>query len=329
MFDINTLDPKKVTAQPLQSIGTKFKEYIIAELSDIHIPPMNLNPARKKGKDKNNIEKLKQSFQRGIQYDKMPPIIRKCNRIIDGKQYFYELVAGNHRMDAIEKNGWNFWIFALYDLAVDGVSYEDSKCTLQLVENDHSPALESSDEDISNIIARLIANGSSLVENDEESIRAYVESVCKNKQWQTKAKIVRQSVRLTGAYQDVVTYTADDAFKWLNANTKYSYAGNYDNHKKSYGWTVLEGYEQEYVMNSIKKYSETGRESYFICHTKPPTEKMNLDNKRKSIQNSFQTIENHLIEVFNYYSNHGRFPWSVEGFLPQDHKAGEKEFIKV
>jgi hypothetical protein len=329
MFDITTLDPNKVTAEPLKTPGTKFIKWAIVSLDGIYVPPMSLNAARKKGKDRNNIEKLTQSLQRAIQYDKMPPIIRKCNRIIDGKQYFYELICGHHRMEALEKNGYDFWIFAIYELPVDGVSYEDAIRTLQLVENDHSPALESSHEDIANIIARLIANGSNLVENNEDSIRDYVETYCQNKLWQTKAKIVRQAVNLTGAYQDVVTYTASDAFKWLDDNTSFTYAGNYDANNRAYGWTVLEGYEQEYIMNAIKKYAETGRESYFICHTKPPTEKMDLEDKRASMLQSFKTIENNLKEVIHYYNKNGKFPWQTKGFLPQDHKAEEKYFIEI
>jgi hypothetical protein len=198
-----------------------------------------------------------------------------------------------------------------------------------LVENDHDPSLESSDEDISNIVSRLIAHGSALVTNDEDSIRNYVETYCRNKHYQTKAKIVRQAVRLSGAYQDVVTYTAKDAFKWLDKNTSYSYAGEYDAKRQKYGWTVLEGYEYEYLVSAMKKYSETGRESYFVCHTRAPTEDKTLEDKREGILNSFEALENNLKKVFEYYQLNGEFPWNVEGFLPQDHKNKENNFIRV
>jgi hypothetical protein len=329
MFDISTLDPKKVTAEPIVGPGSIFEKFDTIRLEKIYVPPMSDNPVRKKGKNLTNIEKLAQSLSRSIHYDKMPPIVLKRSKIVDGKHYEYELICGNHRLAAFLKNGFDQWIFAIYKVAQNGYSFEDSVRTLQLIENDHDPALESSDEDISNTVARLINKGSTLVQNNEDSIREYVETYCKNKCWQTKAKIVRQAVRLSGAYQDVVTYTADDAFAWIADNTDYSVAGNYDAKRKKYGWTVLETYEYEYVMNAIRKFAETGRESYFICHTKAPTEKRNLSTRRKDIVEEFDYLSNCLIEVFKFYEKNGRFPWGSEGYLPQDHKAKEEKFIPL
>jgi hypothetical protein len=329
MIDVSKLDRNLVTALVVESPGVQFDHYDVIPFDEIYVPPMTENFIRKKGKNPNNVEKLAQSFSRGIQYDKMPPVVRKHSQIIDGKHYKYELVCGNHRFEALTKVGVDRWIFGIYEFAVNGVSYEDSIRTFQLIENDHSPALESSDEDISNVISRLIDKGSDLVKNDEDSIRAYVEKYCKNKLWQTKAKIVRQAVRLAGAYQAVVTYTASDAFRWIDQNTDYTVAGEYDSKRKKFGWTVLEGYEKEYVMSAAKKFAESGKPSYFVCHTKPPTEKNDLNDKRKNMMDSFEQIEQSLIEVFNFYEKNGKFPWRVEGFLPQDHKANEKSFIPV
>lgn len=323
------LDRKLVTAVPITAPGCKFKDYDLIELNKIYVPPMADNPVRKKGKNLVNVQKLAISTSRGIHYDKMPPIVIKKSRIVNGVHYEYELICGNHRFEAFLNNSFTEWIFAIYDLAQNGISYEDSVRTLQLVENDHDPALESSDEDISNIISRLIAHGSSLVKNDEDSIREYVETYCRNKHWQTKAKIVRQTVRLSGAYQDVVTYTAKDAFKWLDDNTTYKYAGKYDSRRKKYGWTVLEGYEYEYVFSAIKKYAEDNIESYFCCHTRAPTEDFPIEDKRDNVISAFKGLEDDLVEVFKFYEKTGRFPWRVEGFLPQDHKNKEDKFINV
>lgn len=329
MFDTNTLDKSLVTAQPISAPGAIFQKFEEIDLDKIYVPPMADNPVRKKGKNLVNVQKLAISTSRGIHYDKMPPIVQKKSRIVDGKHYEYELVCGNHRFEAFLTNGFTRWIFAIYKLAQNGYSYEDSVRTLQLIENDHDPALESSDEDISNVISRMIAHGSALVKNDEDSIRNYVETYCRNKHYQTKAKIVRQAVRLSGAYQEVVTYTAADAFKWLDQNTNYRYAGKYDTKRKKFGWTVLEGYEYEYVVHAIKRYAREDSESYFVCHTKAPTEDSPLEDKRDGMLESFQSLEEDLLKVYEFYNENGRFPWNVEGFLPQDHKNKEDKFIKV
>lgn len=329
MFDTKTLDHNLVTAKPITAPGALFQNFDIISLAKIYVPPMADNPVRKKGKNLVNVQKLTISTSRGCHYDKMPPIVEKKSRIIDGQHYEYELLCGNHRFEALTNNDYDQWVFAVYKLAQNGYSYEDSLRTLQLVENDHDPALESSDEDISNIISRLIAKGSKLVSADEDSIRNYVETYCRNKHWQTKAKIVRQAVRLSGAYQEVVTYTAKDAFKWLEQNTTYKYAGEYDNRRKKFGWTVLEGYEYEYVVNAIKKYANEDRESYFICHTKPPTEDSPLEYRREDMLETFENLEESLKKVFEFYQENGRLPWKVEGFMPQDHKNKEDKFIPV
>jgi hypothetical protein len=295
----------------------------------VYAPPMNFNPARAKGKDVNHVHVLSQSFANGINYSKMPPAVYKKSQIVDGRHYEYVLGAGIHRFDAIELNGYKKWIFGVYEFAQNGYSFEDSFVTFQNLENNHEPQKESSEEDVANSVSRLIAHGSKLVNNTEESIREYVDMVCSNKHWQTRGKIVKQVIRNCGAYQDIVTYTAKDAFKWITNNTDYTYAGNLDKKRKQYGWTVLEGYEYEYVVNAAKKYAETGKESYFICHTKPPTEKMTLDDKRTNMVEKFEQLDDAFIECFKFYQENNRFPWTPKEFLPQNHKTKEKTLISI
>jgi hypothetical protein len=311
------------------SPGVKYKDTIVIQLEDIYIPPAVDNPVRKKGKNAYHVQKLVTQLRNGIDYTKMPPVVCKNPRIIDGKQYKYELICGNHRLEAMSILGIKEWIFWLYDVAIDGYSYEDSVRTLQLEENNHATGLESSDHDVSNIIKRLIKKGSRLVTNDIDSIRNYVDAHCSNMHYNTRAKVVRQVVRDLGTYQDVVTYTANDAFKWIAQETDYSVAGKIDPKRKKYGWTVLEGYEYEYLFNSMKKFSETDKESYFLCHTRGPTDKQDLEGKRLAMKNAFESLEESLLDVFEFYKENGRFPWKIEGFLPQDQLKNEKKLVIV
>jgi hypothetical protein len=325
-----TLDPKKVTFPPMRSAGSKFITNELIQLVDIYVPPMSDNPVRYKGKDTLNVSRLAAVFARiGIDYSKMPPVVYKKSFIKDGKHYKYILVAGNHRFEAFEQCDFKEWIFSVYEFGREGYSFEESVYNFQLLENNHGPQLESSEDDVVNMISRLIDRGSRLVNNEEDSIRAYVDDVCSNKHHQTKGSIVRRVIRQCGAYQDVVTYTAADTFKWLRENTDYTYAGEYDKKRRKYGWTVLEGYEYEYVINATRKFAETGKESYFVCHTKPPTEKYGLDEKRLKMKEAFNSLEDSLVEVFNFYQETGRFPWNTEGYLPQNHLTKENDIIKI
>lgn len=329
MFNTQSLDPKLVTIKPLECAGTKFEGYHLIPLDEIYVPPMPDNPVRLKGKDAVNVMSLTQSLYHGINYSLMPPVVRRCSRIVEGRHYKYELIAGNHRMEALANNKYDQWIFGVYEFAVDGYSYEDTLRPFQLLENDHVPALPSSEGDISNTIVRMIAHGSKLVTNDEDSIRAFVNKYCKNKAHNTKGSIVLSVIRACGTYQDVVTYTSKDAFAWISENTDYVVAGNLDRKRNKIGWTVLEGYQQEYVMNAVRKFSSMNKESYFVCHTKAPTDKMDLYAKRDNMLDTFNEIETDLVKVIAFYNKNGRFPWNVEGFLPQDHKANEKTIIEV
>ena len=140
----------------------------------------------------------------------MPPVVYKKSFIKNGKHYEYVLVAGNHRFEAFENNKFTHWIFSIYEFAKNGFSFEDSLYDFELLENNHLPQLESSEDDVVNMVSRMISHGSKLVTKEEDSIRDYIDIVCSNKHHQTKGAIVRRIVRQCGAYQDVVTYTASD-----------------------------------------------------------------------------------------------------------------------
>jgi hypothetical protein len=178
-------------------------------------------------------------------------------------------------------------------------------------------------DDVSNVLCKMIEHNSKLVQNNEQSIAAYVDSYCPNMHHGTKGKIVRTVVSMCGAYQDVVTYTPHDLDRWVDQYTNYKTNGDYDHKRKKYGWSVKEGYEYEYIMNSARKFSETGKESYFLCHTKSPTRKQDLNDKRTKMIAKFEELETALLSVFEFYQENGHFPWSVAGFLPQDKKNKE------
>lgn len=322
-FNTASLDAAKCVVAKIVAPGTKFIETKKIKLSQIYVPPFTDNPVRKKGKNLEHIDKLSISLMHGIDYNKRLPIVRKCNRIINGVHYDYELVCGNHRMEAMHKNGYQEWLFDVHEFGLDGISFEDSLRTFQLIENDHEPQLESSIDDVVNVIKRLIEYNSDLVKNEEKSIAAYVDNYCQHMHFQTKGKVVRSVVSACGAYQDVVTYTPRDLENWVSTYTSLKLSGDYDRSRKQHGWSVKEGYEYEYVMNATRKFAETGKESYFLCHTKSPTETEDLNTKRTKMLMKFQDLESSLLEVFEYYQKNGKFPWSVIGFVPADKKNKE------
>ena len=324
MFKLDTLDCDKVTYGIIVSPGTKYVDRKIIKLSQIYIPPFTDNPVRVKVLDLTNIQKLSKTLStKGINYSNMPPVVRWNPRMIDGVHYDYELICGNHRVAAMHTLGYDRWIFDIYEFAIDRFTYEDSVRTFQIQENDHEPSLASSTSDVVNIISLLISRRSALVENNERSISAYVSQYCPNMHWNTQGSIVKKVIQANGAYQDIITYTSDNLKKWLKLNTNLVNEGQYDKYQDMYGWSCLSRYEHEVILNCIKKFSETGKESYITCHTSAPTEKFSLKQKRENILENFEGLENDLVSIIRYYNEHQRFPWQVIGFYPQDRKNQE------
>lgn len=335
MFDTKTLDPLLVTFGQIISPGAKFKKRIVIKLDEIYVPPLKKdNSVRTHGKNVSHIQRLQNSLKNGFDYSKMPPVAREVSRIFDGKITKYELVAGGHRFEALRNLGFTEWIFDIYDIPCDDYGYEDSIRTFQLKENDHAPSFANTEDDVVNTIVRLIAHSSKLVQPNEDSIREYINEVCSNMHGNTKAKIVRDSVRQLlkngcNVYRDVITYTAKDVEDFLSKNTDYVCGGNFDFKRKKYGWSVLEGYEYEFLMNAARRYSEKGIESYFTIHTKSPTEAFDVNDRRQKMVQQFKSLEDSLVKVFEYYSKNGKFPWNIEGCLPQDIANKEEKYIKI
>ena len=328
-FKLGTLDSKKVTFSHITSPGVKYVSRDIIRLDTIYSPEINQNVVRKKGKNLPHIQILSKSLSNGIDYSLMPPVVRKKTQIINGKTYDYELIFGYHRYEALKTLcQFDRWIFDTYDICLDGFSFEDSVQTLKLQENNHRPALANAADDVVNTILFLIEKGSQLVEADEASISNYVDLYCSNLHWQTQSKIVRRVIAASGAYQDVVTYTANDLETWLNTNTNYKMSGKFDKKRNKFGYTCLSRYEPDTLFSAMKAYSDQGKESYIIGHTSPPTKANTVDDKRQTIADNFARWETFLVDVVKFYNNNGRFPWVLEGFAPQDRKKPE-DFTKL
>lgn len=324
------LEPSKVTAKPIKAKGSKYLHCIVIKLDDIYVQPQENNLARVDTKDAFHIQKLIVNLSNGINYGLTPSIARENPRVIDGVTYRYELVCGHHRFEALKSLDITEWVYWVYDFGLDGYTINESIIYLQIEENDHVAALASSSEDVSAAIIHLIRNNAKLVENTEDSICDFVNQMCKNMHHNTKAKVVRQVMSKLNTYQRIVTFTAKDSFSWIEKHTDYEKAGNYDTKRQKIGWSVLEGYEPEFIFNAISKYAETGKESYFICRTKAPTKARDLDVKRKGMIKSFEKLNDSLLTVFEYFQKNGKFPWQVEAFIPQNTENEDKtKVVKV
>jgi hypothetical protein len=312
----------------IHSKGSEFVDYKILDLDRIYAPPASdRNKARAEGLDEPNVQDLEQALLNGINFGEKPMVVRWNPQVIDGESYDWELICGNHRFEALTNLNQTQYYFAVYKFGVSGVKTVKAIYDFQLVENNHSPRKSSTELDVINVGSRLIDQ--KLLNNDEESIRSWVNTVCSNKANTTRGKIISAILQANGVHQDITTFTTKGAYNWIKKNTNFTVAGKVDVKRNQHGWTVKEGYEYEYIMNAVKKFAQTGKESYFVCHAKAPTATMSLHDKREKIMDTFETLDDSLTQVVEFYNENGRFPWHVEGHMAQDHGKKEKGVIKL
>jgi hypothetical protein len=334
MFNPRTIDVTKVQFGEIQTPGVRQLDRLIIDIDNIYQAPLKDNPTRSKGKNKEHIENLKSSLMLGIDYSKMPPVVIKSAHNENGHITEYELIAGYHRMEAMRTLNLECWVFDVYEIpdTNSDVGFEDAIRTFQLFENNHTPSLGTSKDDAVSTVNRLLLNKSSLIDPTAQSILDYLNNYCSYMHYQTKCKVVREVTRALQkngivVYNDILTYTSTDVKDFLDKKTDLVSEGNYDMLRDEYGWSVLEGYEYEFLVNSARKFAETQKKSYLSLHTKPPTEKYSVYDRRTNMSKKFNYLENCLLKCFEYYQEKGEFPWYIKGFLPQVVSDGEKEYI--
>tara|TARA_Y100000389_G_C17366688_1_gene466689 strand:- start:78 stop:1061 length:984 start_codon:yes stop_codon:yes gene_type:complete len=324
------LDITKLTRVKIVSPGSKFKETKVISIDKIYVPKdstgQTLNRARKKYLNQDHINKLSVSLQNGIDYSKPCPIVIKNLQWRNGENFEYELICGAHRYSAMTAANIKEWIFDVYEIGVNDVAKDLAVSSLQIRENDHQPELASTADDLSNIVSYLISK--KLIKNTEIDITDYLEANAKNLHHTTFKKVVLATVRKNGAYQDIRTFPAADLPGHIQKNSDYEIGGVYDDKRKKFGWSVLEGYEFEYFTNALRRFDETDKGSYFLMHTKAPTEKRNLKTRRISMTKSLEQLQRGIEKAYEYKEKHGEWPWSVEAFLGQDIKNKENNFLK-
>ena len=99
--------------------------------------------------------------------------------------------------------------------------------------------------------------------------------------------------------------------------------------RKKRGATVLSGYEIEFIPQAMKHFLKDGSESYFNLHVKPPKEGKTVQDVREDMMKSIGDIEKSILAAADFHKKNGRFPWTLESFLPQDNKSGEDKFISI
>jgi len=281
--------------------------------------------------DETNVSGLETALK-VIDYALPLPVVKKLENPIqvNGQTYLYELIVGVHRVTALRRNGTKEWLFDVYKFETEQAEYD-----LQDVENDHPTNKGHTPDGLAKSLTFRVNKG--WIENTEVAFKDYLK-VLKNVPHQTINAAVKKAVRLNGAFQAYKVYDYQDVKDYLENNdnydettTPYSYGGAIDTERNEIGYSVKEGYVNEYVMNAARALVKHDKPSYFIGHTGLPTEKKPLKEKRGGLNTELNAIETALEASCNFKTKHGVWPWRFETLLPQNYSEGEEEsgFIPV
>jgi len=280
--------------------------------------------------DEPTISMLQVSMPTKPDWSESLMVVRKIKggKTVNGKTYWYELVVGYHRHTALTRQCIQEWIFDVYEFDND-----DDLVDFQADENGaHKPRKIMGKKEWANYLSYKISRNPDLTEKDLGKIMNRFVNVHSS----TKTSAIATAVKENGVYQDFHTFTWKDVQETIQNHKNYpdgvndyTLKGRKDKNRNEAGWSMKQGYEDEYLFNAMKKYHATGLTSYFTMHTALPKKGDTTKTTRENMQQSIQEYENAMKSTFEFYQKHGTFPWRQEAWFAQDNKNNEDKFIQI
>lgn len=280
------------------------------------------NTTRIQGEERTQVEALVLSFDQGIDFNANLPILELLPTPIitkEGSIITHRVIGGNHRIAGLTILGYEGYWFDIVKTGVDGVSQSKARKILALRDNNPRPQLLASENDIVMTITRAVNDGD--IANDEKEIREFAKLCCPYHSNYRIGVITAMVCATTSPETNFVNWNAktkDDLKVIMKKTFKRASHGEYDDKRNLYGYTFLDGYVLKGAYHALKKYHETGKESYVIGHVKSPDSEGTLVSKRLSLMNSISDYEDVFKSALKFYQKNGRLPFKLEGFLPQD-----------
>jgi hypothetical protein len=308
----------------MNTSGVEYLHRIWVDFSNIDSDPQH-NEWRIAGTDKVNADSIYLSFSEGIDTKEPLPVLYELNQpkiLSDGTVLKYGLITGNHRMAALKDLGYEGYWFDVVKVGTNGIGNLRSKTAAAIRTQKTNPHLDASIDDVVIAIAKVVKQGECA--NDEDAIKEFVKECCPLESNYKLGVITAKVCSMTGPLTHFVNWSGQSKSALqatVSAKFKKASHGNYDSHAKKYGFTLLDGYSMKGTYHAMKKFAETGRQSYFVGHVKSPNNSGSLIEKRMNVIDDLEDVKKVLIANFEFYKKTGKFPFELVGFLPQDATA--------
>ena len=312
---------KKTFIQPAkyQNLGVEFEnDPVWIEFKNIRSLDADKNIGRTGEHDQLEIQSLANSFSAGVQtWQELPAVIKNTDGEI---RFTHDQVFGYGRVQAIllaRENQEGYWFWVLKPCTETQLSW------VKVIENlDITPEFKQREKLLVQQMNSLIYNG--LVANTDVSIRSHILEKVPHIGKKILGDVTNTIFETNKTPRKYITWGPAKINQWLNQDAdnsaKFLHGGKFDTVRNMYGFAARNVLDP--VINSIKKYHETGKDSYVVLHVDAPNKSGTLTSFRKNQKNQYDEYKSMFTKLGMKH-----FPLHILGFMYQDTKSENKKYL--
>ena len=302
-----------------QTLGVEFEnDPVWIEFDNIRSLDDDKNIGRTGEHSQLEIQTLANSFSAGVQtWQELPAVTKNTDGEI---RFTHDQVFGFGRVQAIQlasesQKGYYFWVLK--------PCTETNLSWVKVIENlTLAPDFNEGEVLLVQQMNSLIHKG--LVANTTDSIREHILEKVPHIGKKKLGDVTNTIFETHGTPRRYQTWGPAKINQWLKQDAditaKFVHQGQFDTKRDMYGFAAKNVMDP--VINAIKKYHETGKDSYVALHVDAPNKSGSLKTFRENQINQYNMYK----EMFTTLGMK-HFPLNILGFMYQDTETEDKKFL--
>ena len=302
-----------------QNLGVEFeKDPVWIEFDNIRSHDNDKNIGRAGEHSQLEIQAIANSFAVGVQtWQELPAVIKNTDSEI---KFTHNQVFGFGRVQAIQvarEDQKGYWFWVLKPCTETQLSW------VKVIENlDITPEFKQAEKLLVQQMNDLLYKG--IVANTDESIRNHIVEKVPHISAKSLGNVTNIIFETNKTPRKYVTWGPAKINQWLKQDAddsaKFLHGGKFDTVRNMYGFAARNVMDP--VINSIKKYHETGKDSYVVLHVEAPNKSGNLKTFRKNQKNQYNEYKSMFTKLGMKH-----FPLHILGFMYQDTEGEDKRHL--